>query len=75
MPLHEYKCPAGHLTERLVSVRDKDEPKETIQCEHTVKNDDVTPRCGLIAERLAPRTGTPILKPGGVGGFYKPSRA
>jgi len=67
MPQHEYKCADGHLTTRFVSIKDKDEPKDTIPCP--------LDGCLLVAERLAPVTGTPILKPGGVGGFYRPSRA
>lgn len=67
MPMHDYKCPNGHVTTVLVRITDKDEPKETIPCG--------LDNCMTVAERLAPLTGTPILKPGGVGGFYKPSRA
>jgi hypothetical protein len=67
MPQHEYKCENGHLITRFVSIKDVNEPLEVITC--------AVDQCGLTAERLAPVTGTPILKPGGVGGFYRPSRS
>ena len=84
MPLHEYKCPAGHITTRIVSIKDAGEPKETTRCtekitlkktenyEGNVAGESFSTSCGLKAARLASQTGKPILKRG-IGGFYKPN--
>ncbi len=67
MPLYEYQCPKGHVTEQIRTLA---EFTESIDC----------PRCSkarIPAKTTAvlkmSKTGTPILKAGRCGGFYKPN--
>lgn len=64
MPLIEFKCENGHVTEQLLSRSDAD-TRNGIWC----------PKCQLARARRVDfsHTGSPILKRG-VGGFHKPSR-
>ena len=68
MPLLEYKCNAGHLTERAVVAGSVDAKKEEIPCPACLNNGKFE-SAFLIFSRTAP----PILK-AGIGGFYKPTR-
>ena len=84
MPIHDYKCPAGHITTRIVSIKAENEPKETTRCtekislkkrenyEGNVAGESFVTTCGLKATRVASQTGKPILKRG-IGGFYAPN--
>ena len=69
MPIYEYVCKNGHRFERYSSVKEKEEPLETVPC-----NVGKCKSQFIIAELVPSQTGAPILKAGGVGGFYKPSR-
>jgi putative FmdB family regulatory protein len=59
MPLYEYKCPKGHVSEDVQSFKDSDKP---ITCK----------TCGAKAERIISLTGQPKFV-AGCGGFYKPT--
>lgn len=62
--IREFRCAAGHLTERILT-REQDEQLQSVSCS-----------CGLPAARLEFSTCGFILKDGGAGGFYRPhSRA
>ena len=67
MPLHEYKCPAGHITTRIVSIKDANEPLATTICDKGKCRSKF-----VVAELQASQTGKPILKRG-IGGFYSPN--
>lgn len=67
MPLREFKCKLGHVTERLLT-----------RAEYDVCNSIRCPKCAICPRGLAyrvdvSRTGTPVLKEG-IGGFERPSR-
>lgn len=73
MPLLEYKCSLGHVTERLFlsSAEAEKSVNQITRCKH-IKGKE---RCGFIAHRVTvSQTGAPILKSGGAGGFYSPTR-
>ena len=60
MPLHVYNCKCGNTFERFENINDIADKR--------------CPVCRRMAEIGPGLTGTPILKPGGAGGFYKPSK-
>lgn len=61
MPLFEYKCPNGHVTEKLfLGEPDVDE----IACKE----------CGKTAQRVDISRTSFRLMPGGAGGFHAPSK-
>lgn len=61
MPIYEYQCKAGHVTEKYEPMK---QANDCILC----------PECSYQkrAARIVSRTGMPILKAGS-GGFYKPN--
>jgi hypothetical protein len=64
MPLIEFKCASGHLTERLILSASEAEKAKSIKCE-----------CGATAKRVEfSLTGAPAFVEGS-GGFYKPTSA
>jgi putative FmdB family regulatory protein len=62
MPIYEYVCKSGHRTELILSI--KEELPESTRCR----------KCKKKAPLVPSMTCAPILKAGGVGGFYKPTR-
>ena len=62
MPLREYRCPHGHVTERILT-HAQDEQTPSVPCSN----------CSAEAERVEiSLTGVTIFAPG-CGGFHKPS--
>jgi hypothetical protein len=68
MPLLEFKCDKGHITERAVALRSPEAKKEEICCPACLKEGKVE-SAFLIFSRTAP----PVFVEG-CGGFYKPTR-
>jgi hypothetical protein len=71
MPIREFKCPDGHVTERILH-GESDKTLNEIECEQVLGR---TTRhfCGKPAKRIEiSTTGTPRLK-AGCGGFYSPN--
>lgn len=60
MPLREFKCSEGHITEEILDVNN--------ECPHTR-----CILCGRVADRIDLSSSSFRLSPGGSGGFYKPS--
>lgn len=61
MPIYTYRCPAGHVSERIViSAKQAGEPPATILC-HT---------CNKIAHWFQAAVGRPRFKKGS-GGFHE----
>lgn len=63
MPIFEYKCINGHMTERLI-LHTPDEQDESTKCNH----------CGAVATKVDVSRTSFRLMPGGSGGFYSPSK-
>lgn len=61
MPLFEFKCPNGHITEKLF-LGEPDEDNTEVSCKD----------CGCTAQLTISRSSFRLM-PGGSGGFYKPS--
>ncbi len=51
MPLYEYECPKGHVTERVKSIKASDSERDTDKCE----------TCGVKADLKVSRPNPPIL--------------
>lgn len=51
MPVYEYECKSGHVTEKVKSIRVSDAERENDICEE----------CGKKASLKVSRTGAPIL--------------
>lgn len=50
MPIYEYECEAGHITERIKSIRVSDQERENDVCD-----------CGKPSTQKTSHTGAPIL--------------
>lgn len=62
MPIFEYKCSRGHITEKLALAK-RDLELKTIPC-----------TCGGTATKIDVSHSSFRLMPGGSGGFYSPSK-
>lgn len=72
MPIREFKCPKGHITERILN-GEEDAKTKVVLCAHTIS---ATRRikCEEPAKRVdLSQTAPPVLL-AGCGGFYKPTR-
>ncbi len=79
MPIFEYRCEEGHITEQLFLNREEGEATQVITCEQLQflpKVDDAAfldavPTCNKPAERIISSTVAHFVE--GIGGFHKPS--
>jgi hypothetical protein len=77
MPIHEFKCPAGHVTERVFLTFGAAEETEVIACEAEVEHGTLliggTTRCGTHAHKVEWSTPLPAMLLGNPAGYHKPS--
>jgi hypothetical protein len=82
MPIREFKCELGHITEKILQ-GEEDHNTKMVLCEYSGITELCGPGCELASEQHkcyleATRVDLPSsssfrLSPGGSGGFYKPS--
>lgn len=72
MPIREFKCSAGHVTEKILN-GEADRTTEGISCGELVIYTDVHLPCRLYAERVKWSRVAPAQFIEGNGGFYSPT--
>jgi hypothetical protein len=75
MPIHEFRCSRGHVTEKLFLTLKDAEEADCIVCMHEVKQPGFTPdginRCGCDAPKII--SSGAFLLWGSPEGYHKPS--